>query len=256
MADRFDIQLDRLWDDLVTGGPIDATHDGAQLLDAIHTLHAANPPGSARERARQRIFDLDSISGEDVMPVTAAALPLPQVNGRSSPARAKPAPIPRPATISTRWRWISIAAALLILLTSFGGWFAYERISDNNGPPAVIPAVQATPTDWPMYRGNPARTGAEDGFGPFSQPRELWRYQAGGAATRSPAIVGDVAYVASADGVLAALDIETGAERWRFTGDSSLEGTPTVAGGIAYITSQFGTLVCRRCRHRHRAVVL
>ena len=189
------------------------------------------------------------------MPVSVAALPLAPTNGRSSPAQTKPTPIRRPATISTHWRWISIAAALLILLAGLGGWFAYDRMSSDPEYPAVIPAVQATPTDWPMYRGNPARTGAEDGFGPISQPRQLWRYQAGGAASRSPAIVGDVAYVASADGVLAALDIETGAERWRFTGDSSLEGTPTVAGGIAYITSQFGTLVRRRCSHRHGALV-
>ncbi len=90
MADRFDFQLDRLWDDLASGRPVDATQDDAKLLGALHSLHAANPPGSARERARHRIFDLEPISGEDVMPVSAAALPLSPTNGRSSPATREP----------------------------------------------------------------------------------------------------------------------------------------------------------------------
>jgi outer membrane protein assembly factor BamB len=243
MADRFDVQLDRLWDDLATGQPVNATQDDAQLLGAIHSLHAANPPGSARERARHRIFELEPISGEDVMPVSAAALPLAPTNGRSSPAHVKPVPIQRPAAVSTRWRWISIAAALLILLAGLSGWLAYERVGDNTPEsPAVIPAIQATPTgDWPMYRGNPARTGSTLGHGIIGQPQVAWTFKTDGSAYRSPAVVAGIAYLGSADGNLYALDVDTGAEQWRFQGDSAMESTPTVADGTVYITSDNGT---------------
>ena len=54
MADRFDIQLDRLWDDLATGQPFDATYDGASSwtpsipsMRRIRRDRLASEPGNA-----------------------------------------------------------------------------------------------------------------------------------------------------------------------------------------------------------------
>jgi len=40
----------------------------------------------------------------------------------------------------------------------------------------ATPADAATTTGWPMFRGNPARTGSMPGTGPIGTPFELWRF--------------------------------------------------------------------------------
>src|SRR5215211_159852 len=81
-------------------------------------------------------------------------------------------------------------------------------------PGRPILAQEATPAsasaamsaDWPMYRGNPARTGEMAGPAPHGDPVELWRFQAGGAIDTAPAIAEETLYVGSDDGNLYALD--------------------------------------------------
>ena len=233
-------QLDR--DGSADPGALDPSL--AATIGQLHDLSMAPVPDSTRERIRRKVsLPTVPIEGEELVNLDAAALPLPQVNGRSSPARIRTIPASKPRDISTRWRWISIAAALLILLAGLSGWFAYDRFGSNTPEsPAVIPAIQATPTgDWPMYRGNPARTGSTMGHGIIGQPQIAWTFKADGSAYRSPAVVAGIAYLGSADGNLYALDATTGAEQWRFQGDSAMESTPTVADGTVYITSDNGT---------------
>jgi eukaryotic-like serine/threonine-protein kinase len=106
-------------------------------------------------------------------------------------------------------------------------------------PPSSRTAMSA---GWPMYRGNPARTGEMSGSGLHGQPVELWRFQTEGSAYRSPAIVDGVVYTGSSDGFLYALDQANGEELWRYETDSSVEITPTVSGGTVYLASANGTL--------------
>src|SRR4051794_41224761 len=79
------------------------------------------------------------------------------------------------------------------------------------GPRRVVLAQDSTPTsaataEWPMFRGNPARTGAMPGTGPQGSPTELWRFQASGGIASAPAVVDGVVYVGCDCDTLYAVD--------------------------------------------------
>jgi outer membrane protein assembly factor BamB len=245
MAEQHDIRLSQFWDALVAGTPdaVDIDQSIADPLRHAHTLFAAPKPGSARERARQRIFASDTRSQESDMSTLVLQPPL--VNGRSALSPPVPFPTvpsaPKPAILSRR-ALLSLAAAILIAFAGIGGYLAEQRYFVDDSAPAVIPAVQETPvSDWPMYRGNPGRTGEASDLPHFEQPVELWSVQLGGSASRSPAVVGGIVYAGSADGMLRALDADTGEEIWRFQADGPMESTPTVANGVVYMASETGT---------------
>jgi outer membrane protein assembly factor BamB len=232
---------DALWADLLLDDP-NASAGETSPNDAVRmvtSLYSAPTPGAARERARQRVFgSIASDAKENTM--TALPTPIPNTGW------PVPAALPRKSarrTVDRRWALLSAAAVLVLLLGGVGGYFfGRDRFFGGQGTHyAAIPA--ATPTaDWPMYRGNPGRTGESEGFGPAGQPKELWRVHTGASASRSPAIVDGVAYAGSGDGFMYALDATTGEERWTFQADSGVEITPTVVDGIVYFPSEFGTL--------------
>src|SRR5215217_3695911 len=78
----------------------------------------------------------------------------------------------------------------------------------------ATPASAAATADWPMFRGNPARTGSVQAIGPQGSPTELWRFQAAGGIASTPAVVDGVVYVGCDCDTLYALDAATGEERW------------------------------------------
>ncbi len=59
----------------------------------------------------------------------------------------------------------------------------------------------------------------------------------GDGAFGLPAVVGDTAYVGSADGGLYAVAIATGKERWRYRTDEDLSTRPAVADGLVVVAS-------------------
>jgi outer membrane protein assembly factor BamB len=63
------------------------------------------------------------------------------------------------------------------------------------------------------------------------------RDQAGDATGGGLVVAGDTAYVSIGYGVLAALDVATGAVRWTQQLDASGSGTPTVSGNLVYLTA-------------------
>ena len=60
--------------------------------------------------------------------------------------------------------------------------------------------------DWPMYRGNPGRTGSMPGAGPKTAPGVVWSATLDGSSYRSPIVVGDTAYVGTASGTIPPFD--------------------------------------------------
>ena len=65
---------------------------------------------------------------------------------------------------------------------------------------------------------------------------ELWRYDAGGAAT-APIVYEGVVYVGSTNGHLSALDAATGERLWHFVTFERVAHAPTLSDGVAYVVS-------------------
>jgi outer membrane protein assembly factor BamB len=95
--------------------------------------------------------------------------------------------------------------------------------------------------DWPMFRGNAARTGAvaEQAAPPFAQ---AWAFTAGGGILSSPAVYGGAVYFGARDGYLYAVDAATGAELWRLRTANWVESSPAVSSGAVYAASLDGHL--------------
>jgi outer membrane protein assembly factor BamB len=106
---------------------------------------------------------------------------------------------------------------------------------------ASILRTQAAAGDWPMFRGDAARSGV--GLqGPRGLPQLHWRYQLAGLPG-NVSIVGDAAYVATDNGTLTAIDLATGNERWSFHTDRGALVGPTVVDGLAYVSDATGTVL-------------
>jgi outer membrane protein assembly factor BamB len=69
-----------------------------------------------------------------------------------------------------------------------------------------------------------------------------WAYQTGGSIDSSPAVVGSVVYVGSADGTLYAFDAASGTRKWAYHTEKDISGSPAVANGVVYISSADGNL--------------
>ncbi len=71
--------------------------------------------------------------------------------------------------------------------------------------------------------------------------QELWQFKLGGPVHFAPSIVVGIAYVASADHQLYALDSQTGQVLWQFTADD-LTTKPIVTDGVVYFGDDSGQL--------------
>ncbi|MFC7234370.1 PQQ-binding-like beta-propeller repeat protein [Halosegnis marinus] len=93
-----------------------------------------------------------------------------------------------------------------------------------------------TDTDWPMGRHDTLNTAyAPDAAAPRDGPTERWTH-GGGFDARTPAVVGDTAYVPTAE-ALVALDTGDGSERWRFAPESQpWPAPPVVHDGRVFVT--------------------
>ncbi len=70
-----------------------------------------------------------------------------------------------------------------------------------------------------------------------------WRYQSPtGKTVYSPALAGGHAFVVGEDGIVVALEIETGRQLWTHRADEPLEALPAVAGGRVVIAGNHGHL--------------
>ncbi|MFA6450192.1 MAG: PQQ-binding-like beta-propeller repeat protein [bacterium] len=108
---------------------------------------------------------------------------------------------------------------------------------------ALIPAVAAKASDWPMFL-NDAR---HSGYAPAAVQAPLslkWSYSADGMITMPPVKAGDKVFVATRTGTLYALDAYTGAVAWQYVAPEGLGGAPAVAGGRVYFNTVDGQINC------------
>src|SRR3954462_9653621 len=97
-------------------------------------------------------------------------------------------------------------------------------------------AAGSAPSDWPMFRGNPALTGTTAGT-LQNKLTLLWRSKTEKPVKSSPAIAGNRVYVGSDDGRLYARDFAKGTKAWDFKTEGTVESSPLALGNRIYVGS-------------------
>jgi outer membrane protein assembly factor BamB len=92
------------------------------------------------------------------------------------------------------------------------------------------------------YKGDATRTGVLPGPGPDDNPVPLWQKRYEASVTATPLIVGGELVVAGHDGVVLALDAESGTELWRVELPAGVTTTPTIAGRVLYTIGDDGVM--------------
>ena len=97
----------------------------------------------------------------------------------------------------------------------------------------LLCTAQATFGNWVSFRGNPQLTGVTDSELP-DNPQLLWTFQAGDMIESTAAVVNGTVYVGALDGMLYAIDAETGEKKWTYQTNSSIKASPAIHGGVVY----------------------
>jgi len=91
-----------------------------------------------------------------------------------------------------------------------------------------------------MFRGNPQHTGVYQAAGVPKFSKVKWKFHTNGSVFSSPAVAGGVVYVGSSDGILYAVDLESGTLKWKFPTGSRVASSPAVDGGVVFFASYDG----------------
>ncbi len=71
----------------------------------------------------------------------------------------------------------------------------------------------------------------------------VWQHETEDEILASPAIAGDIVYVASKDGALYALNLEDGAEQWRYSTSYAIFSSPATAEQMVVLGMQYYDVV-------------
>ncbi|WP_135821320.1 outer membrane protein assembly factor BamB family protein [Halostella litorea] len=148
-----------------------------------------------------------------------------------------------------------------------GGWPAFRADERNTGTasaagPDAMPTARWTVAGGnglssPVAAGGRVLVGADDGVRAFTAEGDpAWTAPTDAAVTATPAVAGDLAYAADADGTLYAVDAGDGSVQWRTAigADSygygataqqvapEVSSSPTVVDGTVYVGSDDGAV--------------
>jgi outer membrane protein assembly factor BamB len=99
---------------------------------------------------------------------------------------------------------------------------------------------ELTAGDWPTYRADNRRSSSTSVEIP-GQVDVAWHHQSDRDAQTTPVItVGDLAYVADTDGIVRALNVETGKVAWTFATDGRVYYPPSYSDGRVFVGSADG----------------
>ncbi|MCI0552466.1 MAG: PQQ-binding-like beta-propeller repeat protein, partial [Anaerolineae bacterium] len=99
-----------------------------------------------------------------------------------------------------------------------------------------------------LYRGDTQRTGVYNTPAIRNQPEMKWQTKVSSSWLMPPMVVDGMLYTGSGDGVLYALDAETGEQIWSVGGFDALESTGAISGDMI-VTAGFSNLVQAIDRH-------
>jgi outer membrane protein assembly factor BamB len=94
--------------------------------------------------------------------------------------------------------------------------------------------------DSPMFRGTLAHTGVYNAPGVPKFSKIKWKFQAGGQVVSSPAVTNGTAYIASTNGNLYAVDLESGTQKWKLALGVRATASPAVDKGVIYLGTYSG----------------
>jgi outer membrane protein assembly factor BamB/ubiquinone/menaquinone biosynthesis C-methylase UbiE len=98
-------------------------------------------------------------------------------------------------------------------------------------------------SDWPMYRGDTTRSGANSAALP-ADLKQAWTVQLQGKLTQ-PVVAGGKVLVAAIDAhTLHALDANSGDALWQYTAGGRIDSSPTVHNGTVLFGSADGYIYC------------
>jgi outer membrane protein assembly factor BamB len=123
------------------------------------------------------------------------------------------------------------------------GIIAYLAFRGYQLGPLLFPPPEATGTqqlsgaqsDWPSGRANLGGSGWASSTSVTAPFTILWEYDSPGIVSATPAVVEGSVYVATEDGVVAALDADTGDTLWNYSIGSPSDSAPAVAGTAVYV---------------------
>jgi len=117
---------------------------------------------------------------------------------------------------------------------------ARERLEIFADDPARVAAFDVADVDWAAYRGGNARTGSA-AVAVSSPIQPMWRWQPDHAyAPTAPVAAGGLVLVAGDDGLVRALEADTGRLAWVFATAGAILQPPTLWHGRAYVGSGDG----------------
>jgi outer membrane protein assembly factor BamB len=114
--------------------------------------------------------------------------------------------------------------------------------SQTTTPITPSPAPSVSDSDIILYRGNSQRTGVYPMSGIRQQPEVKWQTKVSSTWLMPPMLADGMLYTGSGDGVLYALNAETGEEIWSVGGFEAFESTGAIAGDVI-ITGGFSNVV-------------
>jgi outer membrane protein assembly factor BamB len=102
-------------------------------------------------------------------------------------------------------------------------------------------AAQIASAQPSMFRGGPEHHGVYSSAAP-SLSSLVWKFKTSGRVLSSPAVAGDVVYIASTDGSLYAVNRGDGTQKWKFDSKGPIASSPAVAGGVVIVSSVDGLI--------------
>lgn len=125
-------------------------------------------------------------------------------------------------------------------------WAALALLSWLAAPPACSATGANGPAgpdaaNWPMYRGNPALTGAAAGK-LADKLSLLWTFKTGGPVKGSAAVWNGRVFIGSGDSNVFALELSSGRKIWEHKTGGEIESSPLVLDGRVFIGSSDGAL--------------
>ena len=97
----------------------------------------------------------------------------------------------------------------------------------------LLSIANATLGNWTSFRGNPQLTGVADSELPDNL-QLLWTFQSDDMIESTAAVAGGTVYVGALDGILYAIDAQTGEKRWTYQANSSIKASPAIHDGVVY----------------------